>query len=97
MSLAASALKEKQTRSDEIVFELEGTNRSLLKSAVIYGANASGKSNLVKALDFFKWFVINSSKGVQSGESIRVESFRLNRRTEQEPSYFCLLYTSRCV
>ena len=85
LSLAASALKEKQTRSDEIVFELEGTNLSLLKSAVIYGANASGKSNLVKALDFFKWFVINSSKGVQSGESIRVESFRLNRRTEQEP------------
>ena len=55
LSLAASALKEKQTRSDEIVFELEGTNLSLLKSAVIYGANASGKSNLVKALDFFKW------------------------------------------
>lgn len=53
LSLAASALKEKQTRSDEIVFELEGTNLSLLKSAVIYGANASGKSNLVKALDFF--------------------------------------------
>lgn len=66
LSLAASALKEKQTRSDEIVFELEGTNLSLLKSAVIYGANASGKSNLVKALDFFKWFVINSSKGEQS-------------------------------
>ena len=37
LSLAASALKEKQTRSDEIVFELEGTNLSLLKSAVIYG------------------------------------------------------------
>ena len=28
LSLAASALKEKQTRSDEIVFELEGTNLS---------------------------------------------------------------------
>ena len=50
LSLAASALKEKQTRSDEIVFELEGTNLSLLKSAVIYGANASGKSNLVKMI-----------------------------------------------
>ena len=97
MSLAASALKEKQTRSDEIVFELEGTNLSLLKSAVIYGANASGKSNLVKALDFFKWFVINSSKGVQSGESIRVESFRLNRRTEQEPSYFEAVFADETV
>ena len=97
LSLAASALKEKQTRSDEIVFELEGTNLSLLKSAVIYGANASGKSNLVKALDFFKWFVINSSKGVQSGESIRVESFRLNRRTEQEPSYFEAVFADETV
>ena len=97
LSLAASALKEKQTRSDEIVFELEGTNLSLLKSAVIYGANASGKSNLVKALDFFKWFVINSSKGVQSGESIRVESFRLNRRMEQEPSYFEAVFADETV
>ena len=97
LSLAASALKEKQPRSEEIVFELEGTNLSLLKSAVIYGANASGKSNLVKALDFFKWFVINSSKGVQSGESIRVESFRLNRRTEQEPSYFEAVFADETV
>ena len=89
LSLAASALKEKQTSAEEIIFELTGTNLSLLKSAVVYGANASGKSNLVKALDFFKWFVINSSKGVQSGERIRqVESFRLNRNTENEPSYF---------
>ena len=69
----------------------------MLKSAVIYGANASGKSNLVKALDFFKWFVINSSKGVQSGESIRVESFRLNRRTEQEPSYFEAVFADETV
>ena len=89
LSLAASALKEKQTSSEDIVFELTGTNLSLLKSAVVYGANASGKSNLIKALDFFKWFVINSSKGVQSGERIQqVESFRLNRSTENEPSYF---------
>ena len=35
LSLAASALKEKQTRSDEIVFELEGTNLSLLKLSLI--------------------------------------------------------------
>ena len=89
LSLAASALKEKQTSSEDIVFELAGTNLSLLKSAVVYGANASGKSNLIKALDFFKWIVINSSKGVQSGERIQqVESFRLNRGTENEPSYF---------
>ncbi len=46
LSLAASALKEKQTRSDEIVFELEGTNLSLLKSAVIYGADAAAGNRI---------------------------------------------------
>ncbi len=88
LSLVASSLKEKQTQAEDIIFELDGANISLLKSAVVYGANASGKSNLVKALDFFKWFVINSSKGVQSSERIQVESFRLNKETEYEPSYF---------
>ena len=50
-----------------IVLSLKVPNLSFAEGAVIYGANASGKSNLVKTLDFFKWFVINSSKGVQSG------------------------------
>lgn len=94
LSLTASALKERQTQADDIVFGLTGTSLSLLKSAVIYGANASGKSNLIKAFDFFKWFVINSSKGVQSGENIRVESFRLNRKTAQEPSYFEAIFAA---
>lgn len=88
LSLVASALKENQSLVNGIVFELEGANISLLKSAAIYGANASGKSNLIKALDFFKWFIINSSKEVQSGEKIFVDSFRLHKDTESEPSYF---------
>lgn len=95
LSLAASSLKEKQTQADDIVFALEGANLSLLKSAVVYGANASGKSNLIKALDFFKWFVINSSKGTQSGERIQVESFRLNDETEKEPSYFEAVFADK--
>lgn len=50
----------------------------LLKSAAIYGANASGKSNLAKAISFMKWFMINSSKETQSTEKIGVEPFELN-------------------
>ena len=38
----------------------------LLKLAAVYGANASGKSNLVKALDFMKQTVI---KGLPDGYS----------------------------
>lgn len=95
LSLVASALKERKSLVEDVVFELEGANVSLLKSAVIYGANASGKSNLVKALNFFKWFVINSSKGIQSSEKIQVESFRLHQDTELEPSYFEAIFADK--
>lgn len=59
-----------------------------MSSAAILGANASGKSNLIKALSFFKDFIINSFKGRQAGEAIPVESFRLNQVSASEPSSF---------
>jgi uncharacterized protein len=61
---------------------------TLLKSAVIYGANSSGKSNLFKALRFMRQFVINSSKESQAGEDINVVPFELSSDTENEPSLF---------
>lgn len=60
----------------------------ILKSAVIYGANASGKSNLLSALGFMRWFVINSSKEGQAEEPIDISSFKLDTATENEPSRF---------
>jgi hypothetical protein len=65
---------------------------SLLKSAVIYGANASGKSNLFLALRFMKWFVRNSSKNTQADESISYTPFLLNTETEKEPSMFEVVF-----
>ena len=64
----------------------------LLKSAAIYGANASGKSNLAKALSFMKWFMINSSKETQSTEKINVEPFRLSTESETQPSFFEIIF-----
>lgn len=60
----------------------------LLKSAVIYGANASGKSNLLAAMAFMRWFVLNSSKEMQIEENIRVTQFKLDATTENAPSHF---------
>ena len=45
-----------------------------LKTAVVYGANASGKSNLVKAMAFMKYFV---TKGFPSQKGIQYEPFKL--------------------
>jgi uncharacterized protein len=63
----------------------------LLKSAAIYGANASGKSNLVRAISFMKEFTINSV-GSRITSEIEAESYRLNIESEKEPSYFEIVF-----
>lgn len=42
-------------------FKTKTTQVDILKSAIIYGANSSGKTNLVKAIDFAKTFIVNGS------------------------------------
>ena len=59
---------------------------SLLKSAAIYGANAGGKSNLIKAIDHMRRMVMHSSKESQAGEPFPHFPFLLNPRTSAEPS-----------
>ena len=54
LSLVASPLKDTRVVAEDVIFDIDGIDVSLLKSAVILGANASGKSNVIKALDFFK-------------------------------------------
>ena len=63
----------------------------LLRSSVIYGANASGKSNLVRGALFMWDFVLNSAKG-QEGDSIDVYPFMLNSRNTKEPSIFEMIF-----
>ena len=79
-------MREPEAEANGASFELDGVNLKLLKSAVVFGANASGKSNLIKALHFFKDFVFNSFKALQSNEQISVEPHRLNAVSAKEPS-----------
>ena len=97
LSLVASALKEIQVPAEDIIFNVGTSGLSLMKSAVVYGANASGKSNFIKALEFFKWYVINSSKDIQAGERVNIESFRLNSLTASEPSYFEAIFIKKPI
>lgn len=91
LSLIASNY-DRETREADNVFESKGFNSRLLKSAVIYGANASGKSRLIEAFAFMRHFVINSSKETQKGESIDVEPFILSAETENKPSEFEIIF-----
>ncbi|MCK4259778.1 MAG: ATP-binding protein [Halanaerobiales bacterium] len=65
---------------------------SLLKSSVLYGANASGKSNLFAAMFAMKDLIKNSAKNMMAEESIGVEPFRLNTSTVNEPSSFEIIF-----
>lgn len=92
LSMVASSITEEDKELDENnVFPIND-KLSLLKSAAIYGANASGKSNLVAAINFMKWFVLNSSKETQVSEKIDIEAFRLSTQTEKEPSFFEIVF-----
>lgn len=63
-------------------------NISLLRSAAIYGPNASGKSNLLLALQAMKQIVLESAISLQRGDKLPVTPFRLNPQSRQQPSEF---------
>lgn len=91
LSLIASNY-DKDTRETENVYYDQKLGLRLLKSLVIYGANASGKSKLLEAFSFMKKYVINSSKESQKGDEIEVEPFKLNTETENQPSEFEVVF-----
>jgi len=64
----------------------------LLRSAVVYGPNAAGKSNLVQAIAFMKRFVLSSAKESQEGEKIDATPFLFNRQSSRDPSEFEVLF-----
>ncbi len=67
---------------------INGKNSSdidVLKSAVIYGANASGKSSLIKSMNFARNFILN---GTKVGTEIPLNKFKLSKKSKSNPSRF---------
>lgn len=63
-----SAMAGKDNTFEEKTKEIPGGR--VLKSAIIYGANGAGKSNLIDAISFVKNLVVNSINH-QPGQGIR--------------------------
>jgi AAA15 family ATPase/GTPase len=59
-----------------------------VRSAVIYGPNASGKSNLLRGLAYMRGVVADSATVIQPGQSYNVQPFRLDAASAQRPSDF---------
>lgn len=64
----------------------------LVRSAVVYGANASGKSNLLAALNLMRRMVLTSSKDTQINEEIDVDPFLLSTECDDKPSGFEVVF-----
>ena len=91
-SMMAANIRSKPSELDENnVFQLQG-HPALLTSAAIYGANASGKSNFIKAIDFMRGFVLDSPKETRSTGAIDLEPFALSTATEGESSHFEMVF-----
>lgn len=63
----------------------------LLRSEVIYGANASGKSNVVLAFKFLRQLVTNSHKN-QKDTKLKVFPFKLDKDYPSKPSKFEVVF-----
>lgn len=86
---------------DEVCLDLNATNITdfgdtnliqterykVLKGAVIYGANSSGKSNLIKAMSTMRRIVFQSFEK-SSTSILDIQPFLLDTVSEKEPSFF---------
>ena len=86
------SIKEKQTLSFEadVSKHLEDTyvvhtaGKRLLKLALIYGANASGKTTVLKALDFLRDLVVNPKE--KKTDILYFDPFLFDAQTPQQPT-----------
>jgi AAA15 family ATPase/GTPase len=60
---------------------------NVLTSALIYGANASGKSNLIKALTLMRGVVVESFQ-LKPEQKFNVQPFRLDEKLREKPTMF---------
>jgi AAA15 family ATPase/GTPase len=64
----------------------------LLKSIGIYGANATGKSNIIKAI-YFVWSLTKSSHSYNAETKIPPTQFKLDNKNLAKPSSFEITFT----
>lgn len=65
---------------------------SAVRSAVVYGPNASGKSTLLFALHYMRAVVAESASVIQPGQAYNVQSFKLDETTANAPIEFELSF-----
>jgi uncharacterized protein len=83
--LSMVASKKVRKHSEHVVKPRTSSGIPLLKLAVVYGANAAGKSNLIKAMAIASSLV---ARPLEADRSIPVVPFKLDPSCREKPSRF---------
>ncbi len=89
--IAAKSFKEHQ---ETHVIPIDN-KYNILKSSIIYGNNASGKSNLLDAISFMKSTILNSFRDAlieNTDRKFPLEKFLLSSKSEKESSFFEIIF-----
>jgi len=78
-----SMIPAKKAKLNEHI--IKGNEINVLKTGVVYGANAAGKSNLIMAMDFAKKLI---TKGTPPNKFIPLTPFKLDETCLEKPSRF---------
>ena len=85
LSLIATSLKDEERG---LINTSAITQERILPAVVIYGANASGKSNLIDAILFMKWMVLNSQTRGEPEGGVPRKYFQLDNTSSRNPTSF---------
>ena len=85
LSFTASSLRD---RSEGLIECTAAPNGSVVPAAVIYGANASGKTNLLDALATMRAMILRSHSRGEPGGGVSRRSFALDGNSSGAPSRF---------
>ena len=92
VTLSMVAANGDRSLTDNTIETAPGAKFRLLRSVALYGANASGKSNLYHAIDFMNWFVGKSATTGAGGGKTGVIPFKLDGRNRSKPSTFEVVF-----
>ncbi len=83
LDMTATSIKE---HAYNIVENIKGNN--LLKVAAIYGANASGKTGVVDAFNFMRYFVLESFAKQNENKGIAIKRFAFDEKSRNDKAEF---------
>lgn len=84
LSLVASSLKDLAAQP----IDIPGSSHAVLPAVAVYGANASGKTNVLLALDFLCHAIVRSHRTAGPDDGVPRNAFALDVSCKTEPSLF---------